>query len=57
MDAKIEEIETAAPSLNIREYLQRLRDDFEEDLFHPLEDFWEEELGRLFDKIDSDEND
>lgn len=57
MDDKIEEIETAAPSLNIREYLQRLRDEFEEDPFHPLEDFWEEELGRLFDKIDSDEID
>jgi proteasome assembly chaperone (PAC2) family protein len=57
MDDKIEEIETTAPELNIRQYLQRLREEFDEDLFHPLEDFWEEELGRLFDKIDSNEDD
>ena len=57
MDEKIDEIENTAPELNIREYLQRLGDEFEENLFQPLEDFWEEELGRLFDKIDPDEND
>jgi proteasome assembly chaperone (PAC2) family protein len=57
MDQKIDEIEQTAPELNIREYLLGLRDNFEEELFHPLEDFWEEELGRLFDKIDPDEGD
>ena len=57
MDEKIDEIENTAPELNIREYIQRLGDEFEENLFQPLEDFWEEELGRLFDKIDPDEND
>jgi len=57
MDEKIDEIEKTAPELNIREYIQRLGDEFEENLFQPLEDFWEEELGRLFDKIDPDEND
>jgi proteasome assembly chaperone (PAC2) family protein len=56
MDDKIDEIDSAAPEINVREYMQRLRDEFEENPFHPLEDFWEEELGRLFDKIDSDEN-
>ncbi|MCJ7700493.1 MAG: PAC2 family protein [Anaerolineales bacterium] len=57
MNEKIDEIENTAPELNIREYIQRLGDKFEENLFQPLEDFWEEELGRLFDKIDPDDND
>jgi proteasome assembly chaperone (PAC2) family protein len=55
MDDKIDEIENNVPELNIRPYMQKLGEDFEERLFHPLEDYWEEELGRLFDKIDSDE--
>jgi proteasome assembly chaperone (PAC2) family protein len=55
MDDKIEEIDKAAPEINIQDYMQKLRDNFEEKLFHPLGDFWEEELGRLFDKIDPDE--
>jgi len=57
MDDKIAEIEVTAPEINIRQYLQRLGDEFDENLFHPLEDFWEEELDRLFNKIDPDEKD
>ena len=56
MDDKINEIDNAAPELNVHDYMQRLRDEFEENPFQPMEDFWEEELGRLFDKIDSDDN-
>jgi proteasome assembly chaperone (PAC2) family protein len=56
MDDKIDEIDKAAPELNIRNYLQKLADNFEENLFLPLEDFWEEELGRLFDKIDTNDD-
>lgn len=55
MDDKIDEIDKSAPELNIRKYLQQLADDFDENPFHPLEDFWEEELGRLFDKIDAND--
>ncbi len=55
MDDKIEEIDQAAPDINIRNYLQRLKDDFDETIFQPHNDFWEEELGRLFDKIDPDD--
>ncbi len=54
LDDKIDEIEKTTPELNVRQYLERLEDNFEETHFHPQEDFWEEELGRLFDKIDSD---
>jgi proteasome assembly chaperone (PAC2) family protein len=56
MDDKIDEIDKAAPELNIRNYLQKLADNFEENPFLPLEDFWEEELGRLFDKIDANDD-
>jgi proteasome assembly chaperone (PAC2) family protein len=53
MDDKIDEIEEKTPDLNVREYLERIDNEFEEKLFHPREDFWEEQLGRLFDNIDS----
>ena len=56
MDDKIDEVDKAAPELNVREYIQQLRDEFEENPFQPLGDFWEEELGRLFNKIDSDDD-
>lgn len=56
MDDKVEEIDKVAPELDIVQYFQRLRDEFEENPFHPLEDFWEEELGRLFDKLNTDED-
>ncbi len=55
MDSRIEEIDRADPGINVYQYLQRLSEEFEEQPFHPLEDFWEEELGRLFDKFDSEE--
>jgi proteasome assembly chaperone (PAC2) family protein len=55
MDAKIEEIENSKPELNVRNYLRQLEEDFEENAFHPVDDFWEEEIGRLFDKLDGEE--
>ncbi len=54
MDSKIDEIDTADPELGVRDYMQRLADEFEEKPFQPTEAFWEEELGRLFDKFDPD---
>ncbi len=55
MDTKIEEIETNLPDLNVRSYLAQLAEEFEEKPFQPLDDFWEEQIGRLFDKLDEDE--
>lgn len=54
MDSKVEEIENAAPQLGVREYLQRLAEEFNETPFSPLDDVWEEELRRLMDKFDED---
>ena len=55
MDDKIDELAKTAPELNIREYLQRLVDEFDEKPFLPHDNYWEEELGRLFDNLDSEE--
>jgi hypothetical protein len=56
MDTKIEEIAKSFPDVNITEYLQRLEDEFEEVVFEPLQDLWEEEISRLFDKLDEEED-
>ena len=48
MDDKVEELNDLAPQLNIREYMKRLSESFEEMPFYPLDDVWEDELRRLF---------
>lgn len=50
MDEKIEELDKAAPQVGLNEYFQRLEEDFEEVIFDPLDDVWEEELRKLFDE-------
>ena len=57
VDAKIDEIEESTPDFNVHEFLSELDANFEELSFQPVEDFWEEELGRLFDNIDQDDAD
>jgi proteasome assembly chaperone (PAC2) family protein len=53
-DAKIEELESVAPEIGIRDYLNRLSDEYQEEPFAPLDDVWEEELRRLFGKGTAD---
>jgi proteasome assembly chaperone (PAC2) family protein len=48
VDAKIDELDGAAPQLGVREYLEKLSGDFAEVTFQPLDDVWEEEFRRLF---------
>jgi hypothetical protein len=48
VDAKIDELDGAAPQLGVREYLENLSGDFAEVTFQPLDDVWEEEFRRLF---------
>ncbi|MFN2151937.1 MAG: PAC2 family protein [Anaerolineales bacterium] len=55
MDAKIEEIAKSFPDINIMEYMQGLEEEYEEVVFEPLQDLWEEEISRLFDKLDEEE--
>ena len=56
MDDKVEELEGVAPQLGVREYMQRLADEYAEKPFEPLDDVWEDEIRRLFDKLDGDES-
>lgn len=56
IDAKVEELERKAPQLGVREYMRQLSDEFKEMPFDPLDDVWEEELRRLFNKLDSSES-
>ncbi len=55
VDAKVDEMDRSAPQLGIREYMARLADDFSEVTFDPLGDVWQEELRRLFDDSETDE--
>ena len=55
IEAKLEELDSVAPQLGVREYLARLSEDFTEMTFDPLDEVWEEELRRLLDEPDADE--
>jgi len=48
VDAKVDELDGMAPQLGVRDYLDRLSDEFAEVTFQPLDDVWEEEFRRLF---------
>jgi proteasome assembly chaperone (PAC2) family protein len=56
VDAKVEELDDLAPQLSVREYMDRLAEEFDEQTFNPLDEVWEEELRRLFGKFDEDES-
>ena len=55
MDDKIEEIAKAFPEINIHEYMQQLDEDFDEVVFEPLQDLWEDEINRLFDRFEDED--
>jgi hypothetical protein len=54
MDEKVEELDQASPQLGVREYINRLSDEFSETAFEPLDELWEDEIRRLFDKLDDE---
>jgi proteasome assembly chaperone (PAC2) family protein len=55
MEAKVEELDSLAPQLGVRDYMARLAEQFTETPFNPLGEVWEEELNRLFEDEDSAE--
>jgi proteasome assembly chaperone (PAC2) family protein len=57
VEKNIDEIDQAAPELGIRDYLANITENFNEQEFNPLDDVWENELKRLLEKLDQDEND
>lgn len=52
-DSKIEELDSEAPQLGVRDYLNRLSEEYMVTPFTPLDDVWEQELRRLFGQSDS----
>lgn len=54
-DSKIEELDGEAPQLGVREYINRLSDEFVSTPFTPLDEVWEQELRRLFGQSDTDD--
>lgn len=52
MDAKIDQVDDQLPELQVREYLERLAEEFTERPFEPLSEIWERELRDLFDDDD-----
>lgn len=55
MDEKVSELEQAAPQLGLREYFERLGEEFTEKTFDPLDEVWEDEIRRIFDDTDAAE--
>ena len=56
MDDKIEEIARTFPEINIHQYMQQLEENFEEVVFEPLQDLWEDEINRIFDRFEDDDS-
>jgi predicted ATP-grasp superfamily ATP-dependent carboligase len=54
-DARIAELDDESPQLGVRDYINRLSDEFVPIPFSPLDDVWEEELRRLFGQSDRDD--
>ena len=57
LDARMEELDKKNPEIGVAEYIQHLSDDFDEADFTPLEDVWQDELKRLGNILDVDEDD
>ena len=51
---KIEELEKLAPQLGVKEYFQRISEEFTETPFIPLDDVWEENLRRIMGKFNDE---
>jgi hypothetical protein len=52
LDTEIEELIKSAPQLGVREYFEKMHDEFTETPFVPPDDFWEEKLRGLFDDFE-----
>lgn len=52
IQSRLDEMDAQDPKLNIGPYLQKVEDGFEETIFDPVTDVWEEGLKDLFDELD-----
>lgn len=53
VQSRVDELENMAPEAGVREYLKRLSEEFEEPVFNPLDDVWEDALRGLLDDRDN----
>lgn len=53
--AKIDELELQSPELGVKNYLKKLSEEFVEVQFNPLDPLWDEELKRLLDRMEDDD--
>jgi hypothetical protein len=56
VDAKVKELDSASPQSGVRDYFNRLAEEFTETPFNPLADMWEEELRRLLDDSQAEDS-
>lgn len=49
IDKKVDELDLETPSAGLRSYFTQLATAFDEEVFNPLDDVWEDELRRLLD--------
>lgn len=54
VESRIEELETMAPQLGVRDYIERIAEEFTETPFDPIGDVWASELRRLLDDTEED---
>lgn len=52
---RIDEFEKQAPQAGVREYFQKLAENFTETPFIPLDDVWEQNLRKILDKFEGEE--
>lgn len=55
VEDRIAELEASTPQLGVREYVNRIADEFTETPFNPLGDVWASELSRLFNDTTDEE--
>lgn len=53
IDVKVDEFDTNAPQVGVRDYFKKLSDAFTETTFNPYDDMWDEKLRQILDKFDS----
>jgi proteasome assembly chaperone (PAC2) family protein len=56
LNTKLAELQQMAPQLGLDEYFQRISEEFTEAPFIPLDDVWEENVRRILDKFEDDQD-
>lgn len=55
MDEKVEELDRSAPEAGVKEFFRQLSEEYVENTFEPLEEIWEEEIRKLLNKFEDED--